>query len=346
MADDNAPRIFRGALVASFALLAYMFLPFIPVLLTVSVLVVVTWPVFSRLADRIGRAPAAVVTTTGLIVVILGPTATLVWFGIREAADAAQELVVLVSSGGLDVARRDLEVQFPALAPVLARMPDVDVWAGQLAQAAAGRVGGWVTGAVQAVAQGAVHFIVAIASMLALYVEGPKLGANLKRAGLLREGYLDHVYEVFRQFAQNVVVGMFATAASQGLVAALGYWLAGVPRVALLAILTGILSQFPVVGSLVVWLPVTVQLAVNERYGAALFVAAWSLALTGTVDNVIKPFVYQTGLNVHPIVILIAMLAGLTSFGPSGLLLGPLAVVLFLTLWTLYDRDVIGAPGA
>lgn len=340
---DSTHRIFRGALLASFALLVYMFLPFFAVLLTVSVLVVVTWPVFRRLAARIGRVPAAILTTTTLFVVILGPTGTLVWFGIRQAAESAQEWVAFVGSGGLDRMVDQLEAQVPALSPLLQRMPNVDQWASSVLQSAAGQVGAWVSAIVQFVAEGAIHVLVGLASMLALYIEGPKLLANFRRIGLLPDEYLNHMFDVFRQFAQNVIVGMFATTASQGLVAALGYWLAGVDRVALLGFLTAVLSQFPIIGSLVVWLPVTIQLVVNERYGAATFVAIWSLALTGTVDNFLKPIVYQSGLKVHPILVLIALLAGLTTFGPGGLLVGPLALVLFLTLWTLYDRDVLQA---
>ena len=342
---DHAPRVFRVALLASFGLLAYMFLPFVAILLTAAVLVVVTWPLFARLGKRIGRGPAAVVTTLALVVVILGPTAALVWLGVREAAQAAQELGAFVAAGGLDQARNDLEAAVPALRPVLSELPAVDEVLRPILEYVAGALAGWLTSLVQAVAQSAIHLMVGIASMIALFTDGPKLAANLKRAGLLRESYLDHLFVVFRQFAQNVIVGMFATAASQGLVSALGFWLAGAPRVALLGILTAVLSQFPVVGSLVVWPPVALQLLASGRYIAAGFVVVWSLALTGTVDNLIKPFVYQTGLNVHPLLLLIVLLAGLISFGPTGLLLGPLALVLFLTLWTLYDRDVLGGPG-
>jgi predicted PurR-regulated permease PerM len=334
-------RFFRSALIASFALLVYMFLPFFGVLLTVCVLVVVTWPMYARLARSVGNVAGAVLTTVLLFVLIVGPTSALVWLGIRQAAESTQELLVYVSAGGIERSIQGLQEQFPAVRPLLARLPQVEVWTEELLQTAAREAGSFLTSAVQILAEGSVGLAVALASMIALYLEGPKLLANTRRIGLLSEEYLDQLFETFQQFATNVIVGMFATTTSQGLVAAFGFWLAGVERVTLLGFLTAVLSQVPIVGSAVVWVPVTVQLAVEGRYVSALFVAVWSVALTASVDNLLKPLVYGTGLQVHPILVLLALLAGLTTFGPGGVLVGPLAVVMFVTLWTLYDRDVL-----
>jgi predicted PurR-regulated permease PerM len=97
----------------------------------------------------------------------------------------------------------------------------------------------------------------------------------------------------------------------------------------------------PLVGSAVIWVPVTVGFAVEGLWGRALFVALWSLLLTASVDNLVKPVLFRQGLDVNPIIVLLSLLAGLTTFGPAGVLVGPLLVVVFLTLWTLYERDLV-----
>lgn len=349
MSAERHAWVFRAALIVSLALLVYMSLPFLAVLLTVLVLTVVSWPIHERLAARVGRIPSALLTTAGIIGVVLGPTGIALWLGLGEAWDAAEELLAWVESGGMRQLSRSLEAQLaitPSIAAIL-REEQLTEWLGamteQALQRAVQEAAARATSALGVLLQGLTQLMVGLTSWVALYLEGPRLLAAVRRVGLLSDDYTDRLLVRFSQFAHSVIVGMMVTASSQGIVASFGFWLVGAERVALLGILTAFLSQFPIIGSAVVWVPVAASLASGGRYGAALFVAIWSIALTTSVDNLLKPLVYHEGLDVHPVLVILSLLAGMTSFGPAGVLIGPLLLVLFLTLWTLYDRDVLAS---
>jgi len=57
------------------------------------------------------------------------------------------------------------------------------------------------------------------------------------------------------------------------------------------------------------------------------------------VDNVVKPFVMKGDVEMHGSVLFFALIGGLAAFGITGLLLGPLAIALFLALLRIYRRD-------
>ena len=73
----------------------------------------------------------------------------------------------------------------------------------------------------------------------------------------------------------------------------------------------------------------------------ALFLALWSVLVVGMVDNVVKPFVMKGDIEMHGAVLFFALIGGIAAFGMVGLLLGPLAIALFLAILRIYRRDFV-----
>ncbi len=62
----------------------------------------------------------------------------------------------------------------------------------------------------------------------------------------------------------------------------------------------------------------------------------WCAAVVGTVDNVLRPALVGKDTQIPDLLILIGTLGGLTLFGAAGLILGPIVVALFITIWEIY----------
>jgi len=80
-------------------------------------------------------------------------------------------------------------------------------------------------------------------------------------------------------------------------------------------------------------------LLVTLHTAMAIFLAVWGLVVVGLVDNVIKPLLIKRGMAIHGGVVFFSLLGGLAAFGAIGLVVGPLAVSMFLSLLTIYHRD-------
>lgn len=353
---EHPTRLRASAIAFGVAALALVYLaaPFLVVILAALVAVVVSYPLFQRLQERMPRWGAATVLTAGVVLVILVPVGFASWMAARQIVDVATQGVAFASEGGFTSWVESAVQQLPDEVAAWVYDPDTlqsaeetvqgllrDLFTGLL-----NRAGPVVTDVISAVAEGFLQAGVFIVVLWTLYVEGPTLAETLRRISPLPDAQMERLYAVLTQFAWNVVVGMLATSMGQGVVAAIGFAIIGARNIALLAILTGIASQVPMVGAAVVWAPVAISYLVHGQWGAALFITAWSLALTASVDNVAKPFIYRQGLRVHPALVLVSLLGGLLTFGPAGLLVGPFVLVLFLALLTFHDPDSPAARAA
>ena len=76
-------------------------------------------------------------------------------------------------------------------------------------------------------------------------------------------------------------------------------------------------------------------------WGWALFIALWSGLLTASVDNLVKPFFLRGDSHIHPLLIFLGVFGGLSWMGVPGVLVGPLIVVFFVALYTIYVEDFL-----
>ena len=164
----------------------------------------------------------------------------------------------------------------------------------------------------------------------------------LKRLSPLADEYEDRLFAVFGEFSINMVVGSLATAGIQGVVAALGYWIVGVERVIFLGVATAVLSFIPLVGTLAVWVPVSLYVGVNMGWSWAVFVVVWSIVFTGTVDNLARPLFMRGSTDIHPLLVFLSVFGGMYWMGIPGVLVGPVIVAFFLALYTIYLNDFLG----
>jgi predicted PurR-regulated permease PerM len=123
---------------------------------------------------------------------------------------------------------------------------------------------------------------------------------------------------------------------AQGVLASIGFLIAGVPGAMLLGVVTFFASVVPV-GPPMVWGGAAIWLFQQGQVGWAVFMAAWGFFLVSTVDNVIKPFIISRGSSLPFAVVFLGVLGGVLAFGVIGAFLGPTLLALGYRLlgeWT------------
>lgn len=145
----------------------------------------------------------------------------------------------------------------------------------------------------------------------------------------------------FQDVTVSTLIGTGLTAVIQGTLVGMAFALAGLPSALFWGTVTAVFAILPVVGSGLVWGPGAIALFLNGRYGAAIAIALWGLIIVASVDNVIRPFVYNRWARIHPLVTLVGALAGIRFFGLLGLLIGPLALSYFFELIRMYREEYI-----
>ncbi len=145
----------------------------------------------------------------------------------------------------------------------------------------------------------------------------------------------------FRDVTTSTIIGTGVTAAIQGTLVGLGFWLVGLPNAVFWGVVTMVFAILPVVGSGLVWGPGAIALVIAGRPGPAALLALIGAVVVGNVDYIIRPMVFRRWANIHPLVTLVGALAGVPYFGILGLLIGPLALSYFFELIKMYREEYL-----
>lgn len=125
----------------------------------------------------------------------------------------------------------------------------------------------------------------------------------------------------------------------QGLFAALGYWIFGIEDWGLWGFFTGLFAFFPLVGTMIIWVPIVVYMYANGWDLPATGLMLYSFIVTGNVDYLARITLMKKIGDVHPVITVLGVIVGLNLFGFIGLIFGPLLVSYFLVLVKIYISE-------
>ncbi len=155
--------------------------------------------------------------------------------------------------------------------------------------------------------------------------------------------YLPFKRDKIKLFSKELVaqtfsnaVGIPLIAVAQGLCAFIAYSVTGVSQPGFWATLTAFASIIPVVGSAIIWLPMSIYLFATGQNWQGIFVLVWSAVIVGTVDNVLRFMLAKRMADVHPIVTVLGVIIGIKYFGFIGLIFGPVLISYFIILLRIY----------
>jgi predicted PurR-regulated permease PerM len=190
------------------------------------------------------------------------------------------------------------------------------------------------------VGQNTFLFVLSLSIMLYLLFFLLRDGASLSslvRRGLplttnQKEQFLDKLATVVRA----TIKGNVAVAAVQGALGGLIFWILDIPSAILWGTLMAILSLLPAVGASLVWAPVAIYFLATGAVGDAIILTLFGVLVIGLVDNVLRPILVGKDTRLPDYLVLISTLGGLTLFGLSGFVAGPLIAALFMVAWDLF----------
>ena len=99
------------------------------------------------------------------------------------------------------------------------------------------------------------------------------------------------------------------------------------------------LSILPAVGATLVWLPAALFLVVGGAPVKGLILLIYGFFVIGLADNILRPLLVGRDTKMPDWLILVSTLGGLTTFGISGFVIGPIIAAMFLAIWTMFGEQ-------
>lgn len=356
--ERRARRAFAILIALSILLMGALLFPFWEALIMAAVVAGALYPLQIYLQKRLRGRPrlAALSITLALVLLLLVPLGGITAVVARELVDGSRFVAETLKSAGvvglIDSLPRPLQRltekifdTFPQLEQTLETDAFEEQVGSQTGKAAAA-VGG-VVSATGSVLLQTVMFLIAFYFLL---LDGRRLVAWLSGIMPLKNGQTIELLTSFRTTAVSVLSSTIATSAVQAVAALVGYLIARVPQPFFFALVTFVIAFVPSVGAGSVCLTAALLLFLMGKTGWAIFLAIWAVLVVGLVDNVVKPLLIRSGMELHGVVVFFSLLGGLATFGAVGLVLGPLIVAFFMALVKIYRRDfdeerIVGVEG-
>lgn len=301
------------------------------------VLAVVTWPLYHRILEALGyrEALAALIMTTLLVLAIVGPVVFLSVVLVDEARQVYQVVQTWTQQGPPELPAwiRDL----PWIGQTLEAyrqnlLENPEAWR-QTLQAYQKQ---WLADMLSTGRRIGVNLIKALLTIFTLYFifrYGESLFIQTRRVfsrlmGQETSRYLQPVGDTIRA----VVYGIVLTALVQGILAGIGYWVAGVPSPVLLGAATTLLALFPF-GAPLVWIPSGLYLISQGHLWHGVGLLLWGGLVISWIDNLLRPMFISGSTRIPFLLVFFGLAGGVMAFGMIGLLVGPVILSVMLTLW-------------
>ncbi|MDR0599369.1 MAG: AI-2E family transporter [Treponema sp.] len=344
--------VFGAILILLFLVVCRLFAPFFTVLLWSVLFYILLGPIHAKLVAPLNRTAFkgavlynlwAIFFSLGVVILILLPLFFVGFQLYRQVMELIRQLRDYLAVHSF----QDSEI-LEDISQIIADLTSdqIVLSAGELRN----RILSYLTLGLQNLLRVSSHLVRNVGSFLAglvfmlfilffFFMDGPYLA----RLGLgvipIRREYLKALVGKFKEIIRNLALGYIMVALFQTLLAFIIFTIFKVKGALVFAALTFICVFVPILGGGLVWLPLgIVRLLSGDTAGGILFLAVSGFFIS-TLDNVIRPMFLRNQIQLHPLIIFFAILGGVSVFGFNGVILGPMVVILFLTVLDLFLRE-------
>lgn len=299
-------------------------------------------PLFNWFNKRLSTGLSAACTLVSALAMVIVPVGLLVLLAIVQIARMINSVAGWVrSTGPGSLGEKALQL----VNDLLARAPflHVTVTEEQLRKAmitAAQTVGQWLLhflqGAVGSVAGAVTSAIIFLYVFVALLVHREKLRTLIAQLNPLGEEVTDLYLQKMGSMVRGTVNGQFVIALCQGVAGAASIYVAGFHHgFFIFAILLTALSIIPLGGGIVT-IPFGIGMIFFGNIAGGAFVLLWHFLVVTNIDNFLRPILVPRDARLNSALMLLSVFAGIGMFGPWGIIIGPVLMILIVTTIDVY----------
>lgn len=202
-----------------------------------------------------------------------------------------------------------------------------------------------ITAFIPSILNSTANLIANLATMLFLLYfmlyNGREMERTLFRIIPLKDSNTNMLAAETKKVVKSNALGIPLISIIQGLTATLGYFIFGVQEWALWGFLTGVFAFFPIVGTMIVWVPLVIYTFASGNSGMGVGLLLYSIIVTGNIDYVARITIMKRIGDVHPVITVLGVIIGLGLFGFIGLIFGPLLLSYIIVLFKIYMNEFV-----
>jgi predicted PurR-regulated permease PerM len=342
--------VFLLLFLALFVMVARLFYPFLTVVLWSGLIYAILSGVYERAAHRRDGSERSVFLRTllsgafalGAVILFVLPVLFLAWAVLRQVGDLAKSILETLNENPrlLDLSRESAIGGFVySITGGQVDLSGVHL-VDEIKRFVISRSNNLI-GLSGTVLMNAASILIGLAFMVFtlyfFFIDGKTLMRTFVNAIPIERAYTTIFIRKFKDAGRQLLLGNFLVGLFQGTMMLIIGLAFGVKGYLVIAALTVVASFIPMVGTSLVWVPISVGFALDGDVGKAALFFVLSAVCVALLDNFIRPILLHERLKIHPLLIFFTILGGLTIFGFNGLVLGPLILILFFAALELYE---------
>jgi len=299
-------------------------------------------PLFNWFDKRLSTGLSAACTVLAALASVIVPVGLLVVLAVVQIARMVDSVAGWVkTTNPSELGDKVLQL----VNDVLARVPflHVTVTAEMLRNtmiSAARTVGEWLLhflqGAAGSLAGAITSAIIFLYVFVALLVNREKLRILIGQLNPLGEEVTDLYLRRMGSMVRGTVSGQFVIALCQGVAGAASIYVAGFHHgFFIFAILLTALSIIPLGGGIVT-IPFGIGMILFGNIFGGAFVVLWHLLVVTNIDNFLRPILVPRDARLNSALMLLSVFAGIAMFGPWGIIIGPVLMIVIVTTIDVY----------
>jgi predicted PurR-regulated permease PerM len=155
----------------------------------------------------------------------------------------------------------------------------------------------------------------------------------------LKDSNVDLIAKDIDTTVRASVIGIPLIALIQGVVGLIGYLFIGVRDPFLWFAITCITAMLPIVGAALAYVPLSIIFFAEGENLKGLIMLIYGFGIIGLVDNLFRFILNKRLGNIHPLITVFGVIAGIGMFGFIGLIFGPMLLSLFIVLLKVYSNE-------
>jgi predicted PurR-regulated permease PerM len=157
----------------------------------------------------------------------------------------------------------------------------------------------------------------------------------------LKDSNVDLIGNDIRTTVRASVIGIPLIALIQGVVGLIGYLVIGVQDPFLWFAITCITAMLPIVGAALAYVPLAIIFLAQGKNWQGIVMLIYGFGVIGLVDNLFRFILNKRLGNIHPLVTVFGVIAGISMFGFIGLIFGPMLLSVFIVLLKVYSNEFL-----
>lgn len=351
MNDGAAQRIFFAALLLGVsAAFVWLIRGFVQPIFWAVALGIVFFPMQRKL-DKLLKGRTSLAAACSVIIILLIvvlPLGALITAVAGEAAGLYERIRTneINVSGAIDW----VEQQVPIIVETADSIGvDLDRVQSQLTSSAV-TVSQFIATRAVAIGQDTIRITVYFFLMLYLLYffmrDGKRILEGIVRALPFGDERERHLLERFAEVSRATIKGTLVVGIVQGLIGGIMFAAFGISAPVLWGVIMAFLSIIPAVGPALVWLPAAIILIANGSIWSGIIMIIIGSLIIGLVDNLLRPVLVGRDTRMADYLILLSTLGGLTAFGISGVVIGPIIAAFFLSVWEMAEEEYAAPDGS